>query len=93
MSQLYSLLHYKFKDVSNNTSHAQIRVKMKKLWPRQVGEEKQATEHILCRDKANNKARNFVTTKFTKSQQSQRQAKDKLCCNKVLSVATKVSLL
>ena len=30
------------KELSNEYSHAQIRVKMKKLWPRQVGEEKQA---------------------------------------------------
>ena len=35
-------LHSTFKEISNEYSHAQIRVKMKKLWLRQVGEEKQA---------------------------------------------------
>ena len=69
MDQLYSWLHYTFKDISNNTSHAQIRVKMKKLWHQQVGEEKQAAEQKLfhdisrfCHDKANNKAINFFAT-------------------------------
>ena len=53
-------LHSTFKELSNDTSHAQIRVKMKKLCPQQVEEEKnkllsknyvatkQGTE--LCRD-------------------------------------------
>ena len=35
-----SWLHYTFKDLSNEYSHAQIRVKIKELWPRQVGEKK-----------------------------------------------------
>ena len=35
-------LNSTFQELSNEYSHAQIRVKMKKLWPRQVGEEKQA---------------------------------------------------
>ena len=30
-------LHSTFKELSNDTSHTQIRVKTKKLWPRQVG--------------------------------------------------------
>ena len=34
-------MHSKFKELSNEYSQAQIRVKTKKLWPRQVGEEKQ----------------------------------------------------
>ena len=33
-------LHYTFKELSNEYSHAEIRVKTKKLWPRQVREEK-----------------------------------------------------
>ena len=37
MVKLYSWLHSTFKEFSNDTSHAQIRVKTKKLWPRQVG--------------------------------------------------------
>ena len=61
---------------------------MKKLWPQQVGEEKQVVEHKLCRDisrlcyeKSSNKVRSFVaknpdyvTTKL----------EDKLCCDKFL---------
>ena len=39
MVQIPSWLHATFK-LSNEYSHAQIRVKMKKLWPRQVREEK-----------------------------------------------------
>ena len=41
MIQIPSWLHSTFKELSNEYSHAQIRVKMKKLWPRQVGEQKQ----------------------------------------------------
>ena len=41
MVQIPLWLHSAFKYLSNEYSHAQIRVKMKKLWPRQVGEEKQ----------------------------------------------------
>ena len=44
MVQIPSWLHSTFNDLSNEYSHAQIRVKMKKLWPRQVGEEKQNKE-------------------------------------------------
>ena len=65
MVHIPSWLHSTFKELSNEYSHAQIRVKTKKLWPRQVGEEKQvavrkyvatgngvATENgeNLCRD-------------------------------------------
>ena len=52
MVQIPSWLHSKFKDISNEYSHAQIRVKMKKLWPRQVGEEKQVA------------VRKYVATRF-----------------------------
>ena len=41
MVQIPSWLHSTFKELSNEYSHAQIRIKTKKLWPRQVGEEKQ----------------------------------------------------
>ena len=51
MVQIPSWLHSKFKELSNEYSHVQIRVKMKKLWPRQVGEEKQAAVRKVCRDK------------------------------------------
>ena len=50
MDEIHPFFHSKFKDLSNDTSHAQIQVKMKKLWPQQVGEEKQAAEQKLCRD-------------------------------------------
>ena len=56
MVQIPSWIHSTLKYLSNEYSHAQIRVKMKKLWPRQVGEEKQvavrkyvATRKV-CRD-------------------------------------------
>ena len=51
MVQIPSWLHSTFKDLSNEYSHAQIRVKIKKLWPRQVGEEKQVAVRKVCRDK------------------------------------------
>ena len=40
MAQFHSWLHSTFKEISNDTSHTQFRVKMKKLWPQQVEEEK-----------------------------------------------------
>ena len=58
IGKIHPLLHSIFKELSNNNSHAQIRVKMKKLWRQQVGEEKQAIEQKLCRDKVH-----FVATK------------------------------
>ena len=50
MVQIPSWLHSKFKEISNEYSHTQIRVKMKKLWPRQVGEEKQVAVQKNSRD-------------------------------------------
>ena len=50
MVQIPPWLHSTFKDLSNEYSHAQIRVKMKKLWPRQVGKEKQVAVRKVCRD-------------------------------------------
>ena len=50
MVQIPSWMHSTFKELSNEYSHAQIRVKMKKLWPRQVGEEKQVAVQKLSRD-------------------------------------------
>ena len=41
MVQIPTWLPSTFKELSNEYSHAQIRVKTKKLWHRQVGEEKQ----------------------------------------------------
>ena len=45
--QISSWLHSTFKDLYNEYSHAQIRVKTKKLWPRQVGEDKQVVVQKL----------------------------------------------
>ena len=67
MVQLYSWLHSTFKDISNDTSHAQIRVKTKKLWPRQVGQSFLSHSKKLCRD-----IENYVTTQFS-------VATEKLC--------------
>ena len=50
MVQIPSCLHSTFKELSNEYSHAQIRVKTKKLWPRQVREEKPvAIQKIVSR--------------------------------------------
>ena len=57
MVQISSWLHSTFKDLSNEYSHAQIRVKMKKLWLRQVGEKNwllsgsMSRHGKVCRDK------------------------------------------
>ena len=50
MVQISSWLHSTLKELTNEYSHAQIRVKMKKLWPRQVEEEKQVAVRKVCRD-------------------------------------------
>ena len=50
MVQIPSWIHSTFKELSNEYSHAQIQVKMKKLWPRQVGEEKRVAVQKLSRD-------------------------------------------
>ena len=51
MVKIPSCLHSIFKYLSKKYSHVQIRVKMKKLWPRQVGEEKQVVVQKLSRNK------------------------------------------
>ena len=50
MVQIPSWLHSTFKELSNEYSHAQIRVKTKKLWPRQVREEKPVAIQKISRD-------------------------------------------
>ena len=54
MVQLYSWLHSTFKELSNDTSHAKIRIQTKKLRHQQVGEEKKSLS-IFCRDRASDK--------------------------------------
>ena len=56
MVQIYINLHYTFNEISNDTSHTQIRVKTKKLWPRQVGKRKLYRDKVLCRDRENSVA-------------------------------------
>ena len=58
-------LHSTFKEFSNEYSHAQIRVKTKKLWPRQVGEEKQVAVQKLSRLRKLSRPGNLVATKKT----------------------------
>ena len=68
MDQIPSWLHSTFKELSNEYSHAQIRVKMKKLWPGQVREEKQVAVQKLNRDREIvSKPENLVATKKTVS--------------------------
>ena len=68
MVQISSWLHSTLKDLSNEYSHSQIRVKMKKLWPRQVGEEKQVAVQKLSRPSKLSQPGNLVATKKTVSQ-------------------------
>ena len=50
MVQIPSWLHSTFKELSNEYSHAQIRVKTKKLWARQAREEKPvAVQKLMSR--------------------------------------------
>ena len=88
MAQIYLCLHSTFKHLSNDTSHIQIRVKMKKLWLQRVREEKQVAEHKLCCDKANSRARNLVATNpdyiATKLEDKLYRDKVLLCHDKVL---------
>ena len=77
MVQIPSWLHSTFKDLPNEYSHAQIRVKMKKLWPRQVGKKKQVavrkyvatrsmSRQAVCRDQCRDK-QDVVTSVPTSS--------------------------
>ena len=63
MVQIPSWLHSTFKELSNEYSHAQIRVKTKNLWPRQVGEEKQVAIEKLSRPSKLSQPGNLVVTK------------------------------
>ena len=67
MVQISSLFDSIFKEFSNEYSHAQIRVKTKKLWPRQVGEENQVVVEKLSRPSKLSRPGNLVATKKTAS--------------------------
>ena len=68
MVQIPLWLYSSFKEISNDTSHTQIRVQTKKLCHQQVGEENKSLSRF-CRDKASDKAflrqnPNFVATEL-----------------------------
>ena len=67
MVQISTWLHSTFKELSNEYSHAQIRVKTKKLWPQQVGEEKQVAVQKLSKPSKLSRPGNLVATKKTVS--------------------------
>ena len=62
MVQIPSWIHSTFKDLSNEYSHAKIRVKMKTLWPRQVGEEKQVAVRKYVATRKVCRYRKYVVT-------------------------------
>ena len=76
MFQIYSWLHSTFKEISNDTSHAQIRVRTKKLWPRQFGQSFMPHSRKLCRD-----IENYVVTWFSVATEQTMLQHRKLCCN------------
>ena len=63
MVQLYPWLHSKFKQLSNDTSHAQILVQTKKLCHQQVGEENKSL-NSFCSNKLYRDKLDFVTTEL-----------------------------
>ena len=76
MVQIYPCLHSTFKDLFNDTSHTQIRVKTKKLWLRQVGQNFLSQDIKLCHN-----IENYVTIKFSVA--IDKQCRDMVfCCNK-----------
>ena len=73
MVQIPSCMHSTFKELSNEYSHAQIRVKTKKLWSRQVGEEKQllSGKYVATRKAvATSVATNVATRKLCRDQKA-----------------------
>ena len=87
MVQIFSLFHSTFKELSNKYSHAQIRVKTKKLWPRQVGEEKQVAIQKLSRPSKLSRPGKLVATPKTISRPKNCRDQEtwsrpkKLCCD------------
>ena len=65
MVQIPSFLHSTFKELSNEYSHAQIRVKTKKLWPRQVREKKTS----CCPENMSRPGNGVATRKFGRDQE------------------------
>ena len=70
MVQIRSWLHSTFKVISKEYSHAQIRVKTKKLWPRQVGEKKTG----CCQESMSRPGEYVATGKYVATGSMSRQA-------------------
>ena len=79
MVQFHSRLHSTFKEISNDTSHAQIEVKMKKLWYRQIGEENKLYNR-KCGNKVKDKLYLYKPKKCR--DKAEDKAKDKICLDK-----------
>ena len=72
MVQIPSWLHSILKELSNEYSHAHIRVKTKKLWPRQVREEKPVAVQKISRDQemVSRPENHVVTRKLCRDQKT-----------------------
>ena len=79
MVQIPSWLHSTFKELSNEYSHAQIRVKMKKLWPRQVREEKPVAVQKISRDRKCYRDRKLVSRQKA-GVATENLCRDQKCC-------------
>ena len=87
MVQIPSWLHSTFKDISNEYSHAQIRVKTKKLWPRQVGEKNRLLSRSMSRP-----GEYVATGKYVTTGSMSRQAVCRDRCRDKQYVATDVAI-
>ena len=67
MAQIPTWLYSSFKELSNNTSHAQIGVPMKKLCHQQVGDENKSFSRFLSRQSFVATKLDFVTTELAKN--------------------------
>ena len=91
MVPIPSWMHSTFKYLSNEYSHAQIRVKMKELWPRQVGEKKHAAVRKVCRDQGKYVATGSMSRPSSMSRPVSRQAVCRDQCRDKQYVATSVA--
>ena len=76
MVQISSWMHSTFKDLSNEYSHPQIRVKTKKLWPRQVGEKNMLLSGSMSRPGK------YVATDVATSSMSRPMSRKAVCRDK-----------
>ena len=87
MVPIPSCLHSTFKYLSNEYSHAQIRVQTKKLWPRQVGEKKTG----CCQESMSRPGEYVSTGKYVAIGSMSRQAVSCDRCRDKQYVATDVA--